>query len=143
VTAQIDRYMDRGSGGFANLILTSGERIFLSLSPKGLRVHNLILWGRIPGRTLYVADAAAVAQMVKVFVRDVESLPKLPDKAAMDSFLVTAMSGIKDPATYGRYPADEEGNPMTTLAVLTRGVLDEPDQAGVVRRLSRAAATPA
>lgn len=141
--AHVDRYMDRGSGGFANLILPSGERVFLSLSPKGLRVHNLILWGRIPGRTLHAAEPAAVAQMVRVFAREIDRLPKLPDKAAMDSFLVTAMAGLQDPGTYGRYPADEDGNAMTPLAALTRGVLDELDQASVVRRLSRAAATPA
>lgn len=140
--AHIDRYMDRGDSGFANLVLPSGERAFLSLSPKGLRVHNLILWGRIPGRTLYVADAAAVARMVKVLARAIETLPKLPNKAALDSFLVTAAQALSDPGVYGRYPPDEDGHPITTLAMLTRAVLDAPDQAEVVRRLSRAAATP-
>lgn len=143
VGAAVHRYMDRGAGGgFANLTLPSGERVFLSLTPKGLRVHNLILWGRLPGRALHVATSAEVAQMVRVLVRDIANLPKLPDKAAMDSFMVTALSGLKDPGAYGRYPLDEEDNPITDLAVLTRAALAEPDAAGLVRRLSRAAATP-
>ncbi len=134
--------MDRGSGGFANLSLPSGERIFLSLSPKGLRVHNLILWGRIPGRTLCVADGRQVDQMVKVIARDIARLPKLPDKAAMDAFLVVAMAALKDPSVYRGKPLDEDENTTTPLAVLTRGALAEQDAAAVVRRFERAAATP-
>src|SRR5690606_3241234 len=109
----VHRYMDRGNGGFANLSLPSGERIFLSLSPKGLRVHNLILWGRIPGRTLCVADARQVDQMVKVIARDIARLPKLPDKAAMDAFLVVAMAALKDPSVYRGKPLDEDENTTT------------------------------
>lgn len=140
--AELDRYLDRGASGFANLILPSGQRTFLSLAAKGLQVNNLIWKGRLPGRTLYKADAAAVARMVTIFGREVERLPKLPDKAAMDSFLVIAMQAIKDPGVYGRNPKDEEGETTTPLAILTRAVLDEPDQEALVRRLSRAAATP-
>lgn len=142
MSAQLDGYLDRGPGGFANLILPSGERTFLSLSPKGLRVNNLIWRGRLPGRTLHKATAAEVAHAVKVLERDLAGCPKLPDKAAMDSFLVIAMQAIQDPGVYGRYPHDEEGETTTPLAVLTRAAMGETDQAGVVRRLSRAAATP-
>ena len=142
IQAVVHRYIDRGDGGFANLILPSRERVFLSLSPKGLRVHNLILWGRVPGRTLYVGDAQQVAQMVKVIARDIARLPKLPDKVAMDSFLVIATAAIKDPSVYRGKPLGEDENTTTPLAVLTRAALAEPDAAGLVRRLERAAATP-
>ena len=142
VQAVVHRYMDHGNGGFSNLTLPSGDRIFLSLSPKGLRIHKLILWGRVPGKTLYVANAGEVAQMVKVVARDIARLPKLPDKAAMDSFLVIATAAIRDPSVYRDKPLDEDENATTWLAVLTRAALAEPDAAGVVRRLQRAAATP-
>lgn len=140
--AKIDNYLDRGASGFANLILPSGERVFLSLSPKGLRINNLIWKGRLPGRTLHKAGAEEVARMVRVIQKEAATLPKLPDKAAMDSFLVIATQAINDPGVYGRNPKDEEGETTTPLAMLTRAALNEPDQASVVRRLSRAAATP-
>jgi hypothetical protein len=142
VAAAVHRYMDRGEGGFANLTLPSGERVFLSLTPRGLRVHNLILWGRVPGKTLYVAGAGEVVQMVKVIARDIARLPKLPAKAAMDSFLVIAARAINDPSVYRGKPLDEDENTTTPLAVLTRGALAEADATSVVRRLQRAAATP-
>jgi hypothetical protein len=140
--AAVHRYADRGEGGFSNVTLPSGERVFLSLTPKGLRVHNLILWGRVPGKTLYTAGAGEVAQMVKVIARDIARLPKLPNDAAMNSFLVIAARAIKDPSVYRGKPLDEDENTTTPLAVLTRGALAETDAAGVVRRLQRAAATP-
>lgn len=142
VLATINGYIDRGPSGFANLTLPSGEPLFISVSRKGLRLHHIILWGYWPGRTHFKANAAQLGQMVRVLARDVAKLPKLPDKAAMDSFLVIATRAITDPSVYQEYQRDEEGEPITTLALLTRAALGEPDVAGIVRRFSRAAATP-
>jgi hypothetical protein len=141
--AVVVRYNDRGDkGGFANLLMANGDRTFLSLGVSGLSIHNLILWGRLPGRSVYTASADAVSQMVRVLARDVGSLPKLPDNAAMDSFLLTAARALADPSVYKQLPLDEDGFPMTHLTVLTRAAIAESDRDAVVRRLTRAANTP-
>ena len=140
--ATVHRYNDRGAGGFANLTLPSGERVFLSVAPSGLRIHRLVLWGRIPGKTLHTTDAATLAHLVAVLERDIASLPKLPDKAALHAFLAIATRAISDPSVYGSNPHDEEGETTTRLAVLTRAALAEPDAESLVRRFQRAAATP-
>lgn len=140
--AAVRGYLDRGPSGFANILLPSGEGVFLSLAASGLRLHRLILWGRWPGRRLHTCDADAMAQTVRVLARDIATLPKLPDKAALDSFLVIAARAISDPSVYREYPHDEEGETMTPLAVLTRAALAEPDSDALARRLRRAAATP-
>ena len=138
--ATLNRYNDRGASGFANLTLDSGERIFISLAAAGLRVHRLILFGRIPGRTLHVADAASVRQAAKVLVRDLGRLPPLPDGAAMDSLLAGAITALKTAAS--GIAVGEDRTPTTVLEILTRAALAEPDAAAFVRRLSRAAVTP-
>ncbi len=141
--AVVVRYNDRGDkGGFANLLMANGDRVFLSLGAGGLSIHNLILWGRLPGRSVYNASADDVSRMVRALARDVATLPKLPDNAAMDSFLLTAARAIADPSVYRRFPLDEDGFPMTHLTVLSRAAIAEPDRDAVVRRLTRAANTP-
>lgn len=139
----VDKYLDRGDkGGFANLVMPSGERAFLSLSAKGLAIHNMILWGKVPGKGLYKANAEEVARMVRYLGRDPTVLPKLPDSAAMDSFLLTAARAISDPSVYSKLPLDEDGFPMTHLTVLTRTALSEQTRDGLIRRLTRAASMP-
>jgi hypothetical protein len=132
---------ERGAGGFANLTLASGERILISIAVNGVRVHRVILWGRIPGRTLHVAGAAHLAQAVKVIGRDIDRLPQLPDSAAMDALLTSAIATLND-AQLRRGAVDGDGRPLSALTVLTRAALAAPDAAAFVRTLSRAAATP-
>jgi hypothetical protein len=139
--AILHRYLDRGHGGFANIALPSGERVFLSLAVNGLRLHRMHLWGLIPGKTLYVADAAALVRMCHALARHLTLLAKLPAGPAMDSFLVTASEAIANPEAYSHRPQDEDGHPMTNLVVLTRAALAAKDAESLVRRLSRAAAT--
>lgn len=141
--AVVESYLDRGDkGGFANLVMPSGERAFLSLSPKGLAVHNMILWGKVPGRGVYKATHDEVVRMVRHLAQDLASLPKLPDKAAMDSFLLTAARAISDPSVYSKLPLDEDGFPMTHLTVLTRAALAEQTRDALIRRFTRASNTP-
>ncbi len=139
--AIVHRYMERGAGGFANLTLPSGERILISIAASGLRIHSLIWGGRLPWGRLYAADAASLARTVRVVARDSDRLPELPKDAAMDAFLTMATAALKNPDEYQR-PLDGEDFPMSHLTVVTRAALAEPDAASLVRRLSRAAATP-
>jgi hypothetical protein len=138
--AALIRYNDRGASGFANLTLDSGERVFISLAASGLRVHRLIFFGRLPGRTLHVADAAAVRRAATVIARTIDALPPLPDSAAMDALLAKAITTL-NAAAAGTIVGDGNAG-ATTLKVLTRAALAEPDAASFVRRLSRAAITP-
>jgi hypothetical protein len=137
----VHRYLDRGPSGFANVTRASGERIFISLAPAGLRIHRLILRGLIPGRTLHAADAGAIARACAVLVRSVGTLPKLPDSAAMDTFLLVAASSLTDPDAFRGGLVDEDDFPMTRLALLTRVALASADATDFVRSLSRAANT--
>lgn len=137
----VHTYLERGAGGFANVTLASGERILISVAANGLRVHRLILWGRVPGRTVHVANAAELRQAVTVIARDVDRLPKLPDAAAIDALLTDAIAALKN-ATPLRGPRDSDGATLSALAVLTRAALGAADAPSFARTLSRAAATP-
>lgn len=142
VKPSVHNYLERGAGGFANVSLASGERIFLSLAASGLRVHRLIWNGRLPWGKLLTLSADEVRRMVRTLGREIGALPELPKEAAMQAFAVAATQAIADPGVYGRQPLDGEGFPVTSLALLTRAALAEPDAAALVRRLSRAAVTP-
>lgn len=139
--ADVRNFVQRGAGGFANLALPSGEGVFISVATSGFRLHRLILWGRLPGRSLFVADIRTQDRIVAVLARDIARLPKLPASAELQAFLVTATAAISNPDTYRSNPHDEAGEATTTLAVLTRAALAEPDTAALVRRYQRAAAT--
>jgi hypothetical protein len=69
--AILRKHVERGSGGFANLRLASSERIFISLAVSGLRVHRMLLGGR-----LSVLTRAALA------AADATSFVRLPERAA-------------------------------------------------------------
>jgi hypothetical protein len=70
-TPILHRFDDRGQGGFSNITLASGERIVISVAAAGVRIHRLIFFGRIPGRTLHVSDAATTARACAVLARSV------------------------------------------------------------------------
>lgn len=138
----LHKLVHRGAGGFANLTLASGERIFISVAPSGLRVHRMLLRGLLPGLALHSVGASGLARTVDVLGRDLSRLPPLPERAAMEAFLATAAQAIGDPGVYRRGPVDGEGLPVTPLALLTRIALAETEAATFVSRLSRAAVTP-
>jgi hypothetical protein len=138
----VHKLVHRGAGGFANLTLASGERILISIAPSGLRIHRLHFGGLLPRRRLHAAGASELAGTINVLGRDLARLPALPERAAMEAFLVTATQTIADPGVYRRGPVGEDGLPVTPLVLLTRVALAEAGAAALARRLSRAAATP-
>jgi hypothetical protein len=76
--AILHKYFDLGERALANLTLQSGERVLLTILPKGFAVHRLHLYGMIPGSCLFGANTPAVTQMVNVLTRDTPHLPPLP-----------------------------------------------------------------
>jgi hypothetical protein len=141
--AMLQRYVDRGASGFAKLTLRSGERILISLAASGLRIHRLMLFGLIPGRTLAVLDAGAVERVSTALGREAASLPDLPEKAGFAAFLASAEAAIADPAAYRLSPAAAGDTlPPTRLALLTRAALAATDGEAFARRITRAAAMP-
>ncbi len=142
VKPSVHNFLERGAGGFANVSLASGERIFLSLAANGLRLHRLIWNGRLPWGKLLAASGDDLRRMVRTLGREMDSLPELPKEAALQAFTVAATQAISDPSIYSRQPLDAEGFPATSLALLTRVALAELDAASLLRRLRRAAVTP-
>lgn len=123
--ARVNRYYPRPGGGFANLTLPSGERVLLSLVDATIRVHKLILWGRVPARTLFVGDADHVSNVAAA--RD-PKLAELPFDAALDDMI-------------GRLASLQSTETM--LSWCTRLALTARDLEDCARIFSRAAATPA
>jgi hypothetical protein len=139
----LHRFLERGAGGgFANVTLASGECIFISLAPTGIRIHRAMFFGRLPGRTLHAANAAALTRATQVIARSIGDLPKLPNSAAMDSFLTVAAASLVRPGSITGGLVDEDAFPMTQLQVVTRLTLASGDAGDLVRRLTRAANTP-
>jgi hypothetical protein len=139
MAATLHKYIERGPGaGFANLTLSSGERIFLSLAKGAVSVHPLYLGGFIPGRAMHKADASSVERAVRVLARDLDRFPELPNDAAMRAFLVGATAALTDPGIFSRGPSDEN-LPLTPLSVLTRAALAQENGAALVRLLTRTA----
>ncbi len=48
----------------------------MSISPKGLAVSRLILWGLFPGARLCAVNVADRDRMVRVLARDEANLPR-------------------------------------------------------------------
>lgn len=149
----LHKYVD-GGASFANLALPSGERLFLSIAKSGFAIRRLHLGGRIPGRRLFAADAAAVERMRCVLARD-SSLPPLPqatelhrDEGAMASFLDAALAdlgALKDghavPGAVDDFDPDDP--PLRPLAAFTRLALTASDVDDCARLFERAKNTPA
>jgi hypothetical protein len=74
----LHKYFDFGDHALANVTLTSGERVLLTIVPDGFAVHRLHLFGTIPGRCLFGAGMVAAKQMTNVLARDTQQLPPLP-----------------------------------------------------------------
>ncbi len=141
MSATLHKYIERSKGaGFANLTLSSGERIFLSLAKGGISIHPLYLRGFIPGKAIHAADAASLKRAVVILARDLNQFPELPDDAAMQALLVGGTAALTDPAIFDEWPLD--GNvPLTPLSIVTRAALAQEDSAALSRLLTRAANT--
>lgn len=74
----LHKYFDLGDRALANVTLASGERVLLTIVPAGFAVHQLHLFGMIPGRCLFGANTLASRQMADVLTRDARQLPPLP-----------------------------------------------------------------
>ena len=123
--ARVNRYYPRPRGGFANITLPSGERVLLSLVDANLRVHKLILWGRIPARTLFVGDADHISDVAAA--RE-PKLAELPVDAFFDD-MIGRLANLQ---------ASE-----TMLSWCTRLALTARDLEDCARIFWRASATPA
>lgn len=125
MVTRVNRYYPRPRGGFANLTLPSGERVLLSLVDSNIRLHKLILWGRIPTRTLFVGDADHISNVAAA--RE-PPLAELPIDALLDDMI-------------GRLASLQSSETM--LSWCTRLALTARDLEDCARIFSRAAATPA
>lgn len=123
--AKVNRYYPRPRGGFSNLTLPSGERVLLSVVDGSIRVHKLLLWGRIPGRTLFVGDANHVSDVAAA--RE-PKLAELPVDAFFDDMI-------------GRLATLQASETM--LSWCTRLALTARDLDDCARIFARASATPA
>jgi hypothetical protein len=74
----LHKYFDFGDRALANLTLTSGERVLLTIVPNGFAVHRLYLFGIFPGQCLFGAGEETYLRMADVLARDKAQLPPLP-----------------------------------------------------------------
>jgi hypothetical protein len=145
----LHKYCDFGDNALANLTLASGERVLLTIVPNGFAVHWLHLFGMIPGRCLFGANAMAVKQMVSVLARDAPQLPPLPrakgrhqDDSAMHALLDATAVDLKTAAANkpiaGRVEALAlDKTPERPLSLFTRLALTARDADDLVRLYER------
>jgi hypothetical protein len=169
--ARLHRFVNRVGSGFSNVELASGERVLISVAETvtrgpdrqfggetavvahSLRVHDLHLFGRVPGRTIFAADDATFRRLALHLGGGEVALADLPDAMAMDRFLVQATAMVETAAAdFERHPDADDIFPepegaaaveLDPLPWLTRLVLAQPDRASLKRTLERLAATPA
>jgi len=122
---RVNRYYPRPRGGFSNLTLPSGERVLISLVDATVRVHKLILWGRVPSRTLFMGDADHISDVAAA--RE-PKLAELPVDAFFDD-MIGRLTNLQ---------ASE-----TMLSWCTRLALTARDLEDCARIFSRASATSA
>jgi hypothetical protein len=170
--ARLHRFVDRGGSGFSNIELASGQRVLVSVAQRvtrggdprfpedqmlvahSLRIHDLHLFGRFPGRTVFAADDAVYARLVRHVAAGRVTLADLPASMALDRLLTGAIDAIEhgEPFDPDR-DTDADllfGEPesvwrleLDPLPWLTRLVLAQPDRAALQTTLRRLAATPA
>ena len=114
----LHKYFDFGDRALANLTLGSGERVLLTILPRGFAVHMLHLFGLIPGRCLFGANHLAVDQMINVLLRDEPQLPPLPRAK--------------------KYQHNADAEPEQPLSLFTRLALTARDADDLVRLFERA-----
>jgi hypothetical protein len=151
--AVLHKYFDFGDRALANATLASGQNVLLSILPAGFAVHRLHLFGIVPGRCLFGANALASQHMIKVLSRDAQQLPPLPratkhrDDSATHAFLDAALVDLKAASDNkpipGRVEAlDLDNPPERPLSLFTRLALSAPNEDELVRLFERARNTP-
>lgn len=143
------KYLDLGPRAYADLTLPSGERVFLSLTPKGFAAARLILWGFIPGPRLFAVNAEVRDRMVRTLTREEAQLPPLPkatkehrDDGAVMEFMDAAIIDLKAVAEYKPVPGavdaiDTENPPPRPMSLLTRLALTCLDAGSLSARFER------
>lgn len=167
--ARLHRFLNRVGSGFANVELASGARVLISVAefvtrgvdPRfdpgtpvvahSVRIHDLHLFGRVPGRTIFRADDGVFRRLALHIGAGRAALADLPAEMAMDAFVTRATQLVEAVDLEPHPDADDIfGAPEGAAAVeldplpwLTRLALAQPDRAGLKRTLERLAATPA
>ena len=119
----LHKYFDLGDRALANMTLTSGERVLMTILPAGFAVHRLHLLGIIPGQCLFGANEPAYKQMTTVLERDKALLPPLP-----------RAKGKHQDNMSGSDPADPAERP---LSLFTRLALTAQDADDLTRLFER------
>jgi hypothetical protein len=126
----LHKYFDFGDRALANLTLTSGERVLLTIVPNGFAVHRLYLFGIFPGQCLFGAGEEAYLRMANVLARDPSQLPPLPRATGRHQI---------DPAARSKANA-ARANLATRdrpLELFTRLALTARDESDLVRLFER------
>lgn len=117
------KYFDFGDSALANLTLTSGERVLLSIVPSGsFEARRMHLGGFVPGKRLFRAYPLEAERMAQALARDSDRLPPLPAAT--------------------REHRDESAAPARPLALFTRLALSATDADDLARRYERARNVP-
>ena len=148
----LHKYYDFGKRALANISLQSGERVLLSLVPRGFALRRLYLNGLLPWGSLFSANAADTARMTRVLARAAADLPPLPKAehhhdAAMLEFLEAATIDLKAVAEMKPVPGavdalDLENRPERPLSLFSRLAFAANGADDLVRRLERSRAIP-
>jgi len=143
------KYLDLGPRAFSTMMLPSGEKVFVSLVPKGLAVHRLHLGGWIPGRRLFAASTQERDRMVRVLRREEDQLPPLPtavkehrDDGALMEFMDAAILDLNAVSAGKVQPRatdkiDTDNPPTRAMSLFTRLALSQPDAAALSARFDR------
>jgi hypothetical protein len=76
--AILNKYLDFGERGIADIKLESGERMMLSFAPSGFSLHRLYLFGFLPGRNHFKANRDDTDRMARILARTAHDLRPLP-----------------------------------------------------------------
>lgn len=139
-SGRLNRYVDGARACFANVTLAGGRPVLISVARgKGIRVHRLWAFGRLPGRTVWAADWPRSVNAAKVLAAGIDAYPPLdfPD-------VNTEMNALLDEAIQSITALAEGRTPLrpSPLEILTRVALgtDTPEALG--HTLERASNTP-
>jgi hypothetical protein len=149
----LHKYYDFGSRALTNISLRSGERVLLSVVPRGFAHRRLYLNGLVPWGSLFSANAQDTARIARVLARSKSDLPPLPtaaqhrDDAAMLEFIDAATIDLKAVAENKPVPGaveslDLEKRPERALSLFSRLALAANNADDLVRRFERTSMLP-
>jgi len=147
--ATLTKYVDYGERAFADLTLESGERLFVSVVPKGLAIHRLHLGGIIAGRRVFATDPSGRDRISRALLREDGKLPPLPratkkhrDDGHMMEFMDAAIKDLQAVAENKPIPGavdafDADNPPPRPLSLLTRFALTTRGTEELAQKLER------